>query len=64
VIAFNPIPEIAPDLKAPSGSECSQFVAALRRHGINTTLRKSRGDNISAACGQLRLRGGNGQSSE
>jgi len=32
------------------------FLAALQREGAKATLRRERGDDIAAACGQLRLR--------
>lgn len=51
LIPFNPFPN--------SGYETSSFEAILRfqkivaESGINTTIRKTRGDDIDAACGQL-----------
>jgi 23S rRNA (adenine2503-C2)-methyltransferase len=33
-----------------------QFQEVLRRNGINAHVRKSRGRDITAACGQLRRR--------
>jgi 23S rRNA (adenine2503-C2)-methyltransferase len=32
------------------------FLAALVRHGASATLRREKGDEIDAACGQLRLK--------
>lgn len=51
LIPFNPFPN--------SGYETSSYEAILRfqkivaESGINTTIRKTRGDDIDAACGQL-----------
>jgi 23S rRNA (adenine2503-C2)-methyltransferase len=36
------------------GPDAAAFVAALRQHGVNATIRYSKGLDISAACGQLR----------
>ena len=39
----------------PSESEDAHYFATkLREHGVNTHVRKSRGLDIDAACGQLR----------
>ncbi len=40
----------------PTGSVASAFVDRLKQHGLNASLRKSRGRSIQAACGQLRQR--------
>ncbi|MCM8796280.1 MAG: 23S rRNA (adenine(2503)-C(2))-methyltransferase RlmN [Candidatus Omnitrophica bacterium] len=40
----------------PDKIEILSFRQALLRQGIHVTLRKSRGQDIEAACGQLRLR--------
>ena len=40
------------------------FAAALRRRGVEAVLRKSRGLDIAAACGQLRVAGGAGGGAE
>jgi len=51
LIPFNPFPD--------SGFDCSprgrvlEFAAVLHAAGLVTTLRKTRGDDIAAACGQL-----------
>ena len=51
LIPFNPFPN--------SGFECSakshilKFQKILQQGGIVTTIRKTRGENIDAACGQL-----------
>lgn len=40
--------------KAPSAEEIKDFTSALKKNNIFFTLRKSRGQDINAACGQLR----------
>ncbi|MFA4980987.1 MAG: 23S rRNA (adenine(2503)-C(2))-methyltransferase RlmN [Candidatus Omnitrophota bacterium] len=39
----------------PSGREAKDFVNILKQNGINATHRKSRGEDIDAGCGQLRI---------
>lgn len=41
-------------LKAPSEERTRNFQEALLKRGVMTTLRKSRGEQIMAACGQLK----------
>lgn len=52
-ISYNEIP--AKDYKAPSGRDVRMFVKALKREGINAVHRKSKGEDIDAGCGQLRI---------
>jgi len=40
----------------PSRQACEQFLRALQRQGIRATLRREKGGDIDAACGQLRLK--------
>jgi len=40
----------------PRGERLTTFVEILERHGVATTVRKRKGADIDAACGQLRLR--------
>lgn len=40
----------------PDEAVCEQFAAALRSQKIVTTLRREKGHDIDAACGQLRLK--------
>ncbi len=40
----------------PDQSACLAFLDALLKAKINTTMRQSRGKDVDAACGQLRLR--------
>ncbi|MFC1590709.1 23S rRNA (adenine(2503)-C(2))-methyltransferase RlmN [Candidatus Omnitrophota bacterium] len=56
LIALN---RISPsDLEAPDRKEAGRFLDSLTEKGINTTLRKSRGGDIDAGCGQLRVLAG------
>jgi 23S rRNA (adenine2503-C2)-methyltransferase len=51
LIPFNPFPE-AP-YQAPTRNRVLAFQRVLMDAGIVTTVRKTRGDDIAAACGQL-----------
>ena len=51
LIPFNPFPGIA--VPAFSGERVRRFADILMQAGIVTTTRKTRGDDIDAACGQL-----------
>ena len=39
----------------PSRARQEKFQSILRKHGVTTTLRREKGHDIAAACGQLRL---------
>ncbi len=54
LIPANPIPELK--ITSPLKSEIISFKEYLFKAGINVTLRRERGTDIDAACGQLRLR--------
>jgi 23S rRNA (adenine2503-C2)-methyltransferase len=54
VIALNPTP-LSQD-RPPSRDHIRRFLGTLKREGANVTLRDTRGQDIDAACGQLRLR--------
>ena len=54
LIQYNPVPAL-PYLR-PTGEAAQAFLRTLRDAGINVHLRKSRGLDIDAACGQLRRR--------
>lgn len=54
LIPANPIAEL--NIFPPSQREIIWFKDKLFNSGINVTLRKERGQDIDAACGQLRLR--------
>jgi len=45
----------APDLSPSPRAQMLGFERRLRRHGVEAVLRRSRGLDISAACGQLRV---------
>lgn len=40
--------------KAPSPAAVSGFAQRLKRFGVNVQIRRSRGEDVTAACGQLR----------
>lgn len=51
LIPFNPFP--ASGLKRSPSARVRVFAQRLMDAGIVTTVRKTRGDDIDAACGQL-----------
>ncbi len=51
LIPFNPFP--ASGLKRSSAAAVQAFARCLQDGGVVTTVRKTRGDDIDAACGQL-----------
>ena len=51
LIPFNPFP--ASGLRRSSDARVKAFARILTEAGIVTTIRKTRGDDIAAACGQL-----------
>ena len=55
LIPYNPVPEFA-DLRRPPAARVHAFVQALRRRAIPVTVRKEKGREVAAACGQLRRR--------
>ena len=54
LIPCNVIEEL--NVEPPKRAEILLFKDSLLKAGINVTLRKPRGQDIEAACGQLRLR--------
>lgn len=54
LIPLNPVREF--EGRAPAVEACGKFMEVLSRAGINATLRKSKGRDIDASCGQLRQR--------
>jgi len=54
LIPANPVPELK--IAPPPEDEINSFKENLFKSGINVTLRKERGQDIDAACGQLRLK--------
>ena len=55
LIAYNPVPGIP--YGAPDPGRVAAFQDVLRQKGLTATLRKSKGADIAAACGQLRSDG-------
>jgi len=51
LIPFNPFPQSG--LKRSNNTRVQAFAKVLLDAGIVTTVRKTRGDDIDAACGQL-----------
>ncbi len=51
LIPFNPFPGV--QYKKPSNNRIHRFQKILSDRGFVTTIRKTRGDDIDAACGQL-----------
>jgi len=54
VIPYNPVAGLP--FRSPAPAAVSRFCEILRQAGINVQVRVRRGDQIDAACGQLRLR--------
>ncbi len=57
LIPYNPIPDLP--FHSPSAEEVQKFVQLLEKGGINVQVRYRKGDQIDAACGQLRRRNRN-----
>lgn len=57
LIPWNPVAELSRDgaLRRPTPARVDAFADALRRGGLKVTVRRQRGADRSAACGQLRL---------
>ena len=51
LIPWNPIDEL--EFKSPTDIEIRAFTNELKKLGLNYTLRRSKGRENSAACGQL-----------
>lgn len=54
LIPLNPIYEF--DKKRPSNEEVLKFKNMLENYGLNVTIRRELGSDISASCGQLRAK--------
>jgi len=52
LIRFNPYPDSA--YEGSSTDQVNKFAKGLISKGIRATVRRSRGDDIMAACGQLK----------
>lgn len=51
LIAYNGVPGL--DYRAPSAAAVKAFAARLEKAGVNVNIRRPRGVDIAAACGQL-----------
>lgn len=51
-----PVNATSADYKSPSGEAIRAFRSILFEHGVSNSVRAERGDDIAAACGQLRTR--------
>ena len=51
LIPFNPLPRS--ELRRSGPERIRRFAEILQRAGLTVTTRKTRGDDIAAACGQL-----------
>ena len=56
VIPFNPDPRYVPEFRRPSEEAVENFVETLARERYTVTVRRSKGPDASAACGQLKGR--------
>ncbi|MEM8932884.1 MAG: 23S rRNA (adenine(2503)-C(2))-methyltransferase RlmN [Acidobacteriota bacterium] len=54
LIPLNPDPVLGPTMKPSPRHRVVAFRDRLRQRGMLTTVRQQRGDDVSAACGQLR----------
>jgi 23S rRNA (adenine2503-C2)-methyltransferase len=54
LIPLNPHPDTTH--RPPSAEACSRFAGRLARRGVTVTLRRPRGADVDAACGQLAAR--------
>jgi 23S rRNA (adenine2503-C2)-methyltransferase len=62
LIALNPTP--LTDKKTSSKSRIDEFARILKGEKVNVTIRDTRGQDIDAACGQLRVIAGNSRNSD
>ena len=56
VIPLNEDAEHFPELRRPDDATVNGFGEALRDAGLTVTVRWSKGEDVAAACGQLRAR--------
>ena len=54
LIPYNTVPGL--DWKRPSITRQDSFYERLKRIGVSTTIRREKGHDIAAACGQLKLK--------
>ena len=52
-ISYNQIR--AKGYEAPASADIKNFMNTLKRHGVKAIMRKSKGEDIDAGCGQLRI---------
>jgi 23S rRNA (adenine2503-C2)-methyltransferase len=57
LIPINPDPVLGDAMVPPDDATVERFKERLRQKGLIATVRKRRGDDVSAACGQLRAFG-------
>ncbi len=57
LIPLNPDPVLDSLMKRPERSRVEAFHRRLKQRGMTATVRQQRGDDVSAACGQLRAPG-------
>jgi 23S rRNA (adenine2503-C2)-methyltransferase len=57
LIPLNPDPVLPAEWVTPTAEAVEAFQRRLMRHGFTATVRRRRGDAVSAACGQLRAFG-------
>lgn len=55
LIPLNPDPVLGEDMRPTPASQVEAFRRRLEQLGTRVTVRKQRGDDVSAACGQLRV---------
>ncbi|MBN2507366.1 MAG: 23S rRNA (adenine(2503)-C(2))-methyltransferase RlmN [Verrucomicrobia bacterium] len=54
LIPYNPVEDLT--WTRPAEADLEAFHAALLDHGVQATLRREKGSDVDAACGQLRLK--------
>ena len=54
LIPLNPDPVLGDEMQPPTRGRVESFRRRLNERGLLATVRKQRGDDVSAACGQLR----------
>jgi 23S rRNA (adenine2503-C2)-methyltransferase len=57
LIPMNPDPVLGPAMVPPDDATVDRFQQRLHTAGLTATVRRRRGDDVSAACGQLRAFG-------
>ena len=51
-------------LKAPTTETCEKFLTVLYKYRVSATLRRTIGDDVEGACGQLRFKAMNERNNE